>query len=139
MDGIPEDAVDRAQTLMQVYAAKKAGTLALGPVKPFASYDEGAKLLKGGAIDTLVADELLIPRDAEIALRRDQLTVEPYALVMRKGDAAFVDAVDRALMKVLSGPQARQFATDAKLDGRLNILTTEAWRRGSKEPAPQMY
>ena len=34
---------------------------------------------------------------------------------------------------------ARQFATDAKLDGRLNILTTEAWRRGSKEPAPQMY
>ena len=26
-----------AQTLMQVYAAKKASTLALGPVKPFAS------------------------------------------------------------------------------------------------------
>ena len=34
---------------------------------------------------------------------------------------------------------AIRYATDAKLDGRLNVLTTEAWRRGSKEPAPQMY
>ena len=128
-----------AQKLMQTYASKKASTLALGALTPVPSYAEGVRLLKAGQIDTLVADELLIPKDAAIALRPEQLTVEPYALMMRKGDRAFVDAVDRALMKVLSGPQARQFATDAKLDGRLNILTTEAWRRGSKEPAPQMY
>jgi len=126
-----------AQTLMQVYAAKKASTLALGPVKPFASYDEGAKLLKGGAIDTLVADELLIPRDAEIALRRDQLTVEPYALVMRKGDAAFVDAVDRALAKVVSGPQARQLAEAAGL--KVDHMTLDAWRNPNKQPAPPVF
>lgn len=118
-------------------AAKKASTLALGPVKPFASYDEGAKLLKGGAIDTLVADELLIPRDAEIAVRRDQLTVEPYALVMRKGDAAFVDAVDRALAKVVSGPQARQLAEAAGL--KVDHMTLDAWRNPNKQPAPPVF
>ena len=126
-----------AQKLMQTYASKKASTLALGPVKPFASYDEGAKLLKGGAIDTLVADELLIPRDAEIALRRDQLTVEPYALVMRKGDAAFVDAVDRALAKVVSGPQARQLAEAAGL--KVDHMTLDAWRNPNKQPAPPVF
>ena len=126
-----------AQTLMQVYAAKKASTLALGPVKPFASYDEGAKLLKGGALDTLVADELLIPRDAEIAVRRDQLTVEPYALVMRKGDTAFVDAVDRALAKVVSGPQARQLAEAAGL--KVDHMTLDAWRNPNKQPAPPVF
>ena len=93
----------------------------------------------GSDLGPRVVWDALRPLDPAIDRRRSLETVEPYALMMRKGDRAFVDAVDRALMKVLSGPQARQFATDAKLDGRLNVLTTEAWRRGSKEPAPQMY
>ena len=115
------------------------GSASIDTMVPVKSYEEGVAKLKGKEADTLFADSVLIPLDPAIDRRRSLETVEPYALMMRKGDRAFVDAVDRALMKVLSGPQARQFATDAKLDGRLNILTTEAWRRGSKEPAPQMY
>ena len=115
------------------------GSASIDAMVPVKSYEEGVAKLKAKEADTLFADSVLIPLDPAIDRRRSLETVEPYALMMRKGDRAFVDAVDRALMKVLSGPQARQFATDAKLDGRLNILTTEAWHRGSKEPAPQMY
>lgn len=115
------------------------GPASIDTMVPVKSYEEGVAKLKAKEADTLFADSVLIPLDPAIDRRRSLETVEPYALMMRKGDRAFVDAVDRALMKVLSGPQARQFATDAKLDGRLNILTTEAWHRGSKEPAPQMY
>ena len=115
------------------------GSASIDTMVPVKSYEEGVAKRKAKEADTLFADSVLIPLDPAIDRRRSLETVEPYALMMRKGDRAFVDAVDRALMKVLSGPQARQFATDAKLDGRLNILTTEAWRRGSKEPAPQMY
>ena len=115
------------------------GSASIDTMVPVKSYEEGVAKLKAKEADTLFADSVLIPLDPAIDRRRSLETVEPYALMMRKGDRAFVDAVDRALMKMLSGPQARQFATDAKLDGRLNILTTEAWRRGSKEPAPQMY
>ena len=115
------------------------GSALIDTLVPIRSYEEGVAKLKAKEADTLFADSVLIPLDPAIDRRRSLETVEPYALMMRKGDRAFVDAVDRALMKVLSGPQARKFATDAKLDGRLNILTTEAWHRGSKEPAPQMY
>ena len=115
------------------------GSASIDTMVPVKSYEEGVAKLKAKEADTLFADSVLIPLDPAIDRRHSLETVEPYALMMRKGDRAFVDAVDRALMKVLSGPQARQFATDAKLDGRLNVLTTEAWRRGSKEPAPQMY
>ena len=123
-----------AQTLMQVYAAKKASTLALGALTPVPSYAEGVRLLKAGQIDTLVADELLIPKDAAIALRPEQLTVEPYALVMRKGDAAFVDAVDKALHKILGGAQGKQLAQDAGL--KVEHLTRDAWQSPNKQPAP---
>lgn len=98
------------------------GSASIDTMVPVKSYEEGVAKLKAKEADTLFADSVLIPLDPAIDRRRSLETVEPYAL-----------------MKVLSGPQARQFATDAKLDGRLNILTTEAWRRGSKEPAPQMY
>ena len=115
------------------------GSASIDTMVPVKSYEEGVAKLKAKEADTLFADSVLIPLDPAIDRRRSLETVEPYALMMRKGDRAFVDAVDRALMKMLSGPQSRQFATDAKLDGRLNIPTTEAWHRGSKEPAPQMY
>lgn len=123
-----------AQKLMQTYASKKASTLALGALTPVPSYAEGVRLLKAGQIDTLVADELLIPKDAAIALRPEQLTLEPYALVMRKGDAAFVDAVDKALHKILGGARGKQLAQDSGL--KVEHLTRDAWQSPNKQPAP---
>ena len=126
-----------AQQLMQNYAVKKASTVSVQTLVPLASYAEGASLLKSGAIDTLVADELLIPKDPAIARRPAQLTLEPYALVMRQGDGALVDAVDKALAKVLGSPRGKQMANAAGLD--VNALTQEAWRSPNKHPAPPQF
>ncbi|MFD1712500.1 transporter substrate-binding domain-containing protein [Ottowia sp. GY511] len=123
-----------AQGLMKTYAAKKAATLLLGPVREVSSYGEGVQLLKNKTIDTLVADELMIPKDPALALRREQLTVEPYALVMRKGDRALQAAVDRAMQKVLSGTQGKQLAISNSV--QVDHMTTDAWRKPSKQPAP---
>ena len=123
-----------AQGLMQTYATKKAATLLLGPVRPVANYAEGIQLLKSKAIDTLVADELMIPKDAAVATRREQLTVEPYALVMRKGDRALQAAVDRGMHKVLGGALGKQLAADNRV--QVDHMTLDAWRNPSKQPAP---
>ena len=123
-----------AQGLMQTYAAKKASTMNLGPVREVSSYAEGVNLLKSNAIDTLVADELMMPKDAEVTLRREELTVEPYALVMRKGDRALQAAVDRAMNKVLGGTQGKQLAANNGI--KLDHLTLDAWRKPNKQPAP---
>ena len=124
----------QGSTAQKLIASKKASTLALGALTPVPSYAEGVRLLKAGQIDTLVADELLIPKDAAIALRPEQLTLEPCALVMRKGDAAFVDAVDKALHKILGGAQGKQLAQDSGL--KVEHLTRDAWQSPNKQPAP---
>jgi glutamate/aspartate transport system substrate-binding protein len=123
-----------AQQLMRTYATNKVATRSLGPVTAVPSYTDAVRLLKSGAIDTLVADELLIPADAAIATRRKHLTVEPYALVMRKGDKGFVEAVDRALARVLKSPQGRKLAETAGL--KVDHMTQDAWRNPNKQPAP---
>lgn len=119
------------------FAAK--GAASINAVVPVKTYDEGVAMLKKNEVDTLFADSTLIPSDPAIDRRRALETVEPYALMLRKGDKTFRDAVDRNLMKVLSGPAVRTFATAAGLDGKIHILTTEAWRRPSRDPAPQLY
>ena len=53
---------------------------------------------------------------------------------MRKGDAAFVDAVDKALHKILGGAQGKQLAQDAGL--KVDHLTRDAWQSPNKQPAP---
>ena len=76
----------------------------------------------------------MIPKDPAIAMRREQLTVEPYALVMRKGDRALQGAVDRALHKVVNGAQGKQLAADNGV--KVDHMTLDAWRKPSKQPAP---
>lgn len=134
-------AVVTGSTAANIMAKRFAGkgASAIDAVVPVKSYDEGIEKLKKKEADTLFADSVLIPLDPEIDRRRSLETVEPYALMMRKGDRAFGELVDQSLMKVLGSSTVRQFATEAKLDGKLNALTLEAWRRPSREPAPQLY
>lgn len=134
-------AVVAGSTAANIMAKRFAGKGAsvIEAVVPVKSYEEAIDKLKKKEVDTLFADSVLIPLDAEIDRRRSLETVEPYALMMRKGDRAFGQVVDQSLMKVLNSSTVRQFAADAKLDGKLNALTLEAWRRPSRDPAPQLY
>ena len=126
-----------AAATVQRWASTKAKAN-IDAVVPVASYDEGMRKLKAKEVDTFVADGTLVPFDADVLRRPTMETIEPYALLLRKGDHAFAAQVDRALARVLASPAARQMAANAKLDERLNALTMEAWRRPSSDPAPQM-
>lgn len=122
-----------AERAMQVRQPRKS-MYRIEAVTHVANYSDGVRMLKAGEIDTLVADAVLLPDDADIGVRRQFLTVEPYGLMMRKGDTAFVQAVDEALKAVLTSPLAAQLAAKAGL--RVNPLTREAWRKPGKQIAP---
>lgn len=127
-----------AAAIMTKRAAGK-GSSVIDAVVPVSSYEDGIEKLKKKEIDTLFADSVLVPTDPEVARRRVMETIEPYALMMRKGDHAFRQSVDQALAKVLGSPGIRQIASNAQLDGKINLLTSEVWRRPSRDPAPQLY
>ena len=108
----------------------------LKEVVSFPSYAEGINMLKAGKIDTLVADGALLPLDPAVAVRKQQLTVEPYALMMRKNDKAFVQAVDAALAGLMRGG-LDAMAAKAKL--RAGYMTRDVWRQPDKTPAPPQF
>ena len=126
-----------ARIMNKRFATKGASSIDM--VVNVKSYEEGVEKLKKKEVDTFFADSTLIPLDSAIDRRRALETVEPYAFMLRKNDRAFTEAVDRCLVKVLASPATRQFASAAGLDGRINVLTSEAWRRPSKDAAPEMY
>ena len=64
------------------------GSASIDTMVPVKNYEEGVAKLKAKEADTLFADSVLIPLDPAIDRRRSLETVEPYALMMRKGDRA---------------------------------------------------
>ena len=102
------------------------------------SYEEGVAQLKSKAADTFYADAVLLPLDDAIIFRDKPLTVEPYALMMRKGDAASSGAVDKVLTKVLK-TEAENLAEQNGLKGKINSLTREVWKRPSSDTALSRY
>lgn len=127
-----------AEGIMKKRAAR-GGAARVEAVVPVPGYDAGVEMLKKKQIDTLFADSVLVPLDPDIARRGTLETVEPYALMLRKGDRAFGEQVDRALLNLLHSPAMLQMAQAARLGGKINHLTQEIWRRPSRDPAPQMY
>lgn len=104
---------------------------------PFKSYAEGVEMLKAGKVDTLAADGPLLPPDPAISVRQQRITIEPYALMMRKGDTAFVKTVDSALATIMRSPEIAKFAERAKL--RVDYMTREIWRHPDRSPAPPQF
>lgn len=73
----------------------------------FSSHIAGLQALAGGDVDMYVGDQaiLVFQVDAlgladEIVVREDLLSFEPYALVLRRGEAGLRLAVDRALSRI---------------------------------------
>ena len=102
------------------------------------SYEEGIAQLKSKTADTFYADAVLLPLDDAIAFRDKPLTVEPYALMMRKGDLAFSGTIDKILTRVLK-TEAETLAEKTGLKGKINSLTREVWKRPSSDTALSLY
>jgi ABC-type amino acid transport substrate-binding protein len=79
------------------------------------SREAGIAALESGAADGYASDRLLLvgaakQRPAELALLPDELSVEPYAIALPRGDWAFRLAVNRALAQIYgSGAQYELF------------------------------
>jgi ABC-type amino acid transport substrate-binding protein len=72
--------------------------------------DEGIAALEAGKVDALVSDKLLllglggkVKDPAQYTLLEDDLSFEPYAIVLPRGDANFRLAVNRALAEIYRG------------------------------------
>jgi len=92
---------------------RKLDTAVLVPVE---SREDGIAALESGAVDGYASDKLLLvgaekQRPATLVLLPDELSIEPYAIALPRGDWAFRLAVNRALAQVYgSGAQYDIFA-----------------------------
>jgi glutamate/aspartate transport system substrate-binding protein len=101
------------------------------------SREEGIAALETGAADGYASDKLLLvgaekQRPAALALLPDELSFEPYAIALPRGDWAFRLAVNRALAKIYSsGAQYDVFTQWFDQIGlRPSAALTMAWTFG---------
>jgi ABC-type amino acid transport substrate-binding protein len=97
-------------------------------------YDEGLALLDAGKIAGLFGDHVILEAEAakskdpsKLALAENYLTVEPYALALKRGDEAFRLAVDRSLSRIYRSGQimaiyGNTFGTKTKPAGIIQAL-----------------
>jgi glutamate/aspartate transport system substrate-binding protein len=86
-------------------AVKKSGVSAT--VVPVKNRDEGMAALEGGSVDGFASDKLLlvglgmkVKDPSQYSLLADDLSFEPYAIVLPRGDSNFRLAVNRALAEI---------------------------------------
>jgi glutamate/aspartate transport system substrate-binding protein len=71
---------------------------------------EGIAALQGGAVDSFASDKLLLigAQNADGSIYKmlpENLSVEPYALALPRGDWRFRTAVNRSLSQLYASPQ----------------------------------
>jgi len=104
---------------------------------PVGNREEGIAALESEAADGHASDKLLLvgaekQRPATLALLPDELSVEPYAIALPRGDWAYRLAVNRALAQIYSsGAQYEVFARwFDKIGLRPSAALTTAWTLG---------
>jgi glutamate/aspartate transport system substrate-binding protein len=102
------------------------------------SREEGIAALESGAVDGYASDKLLLvgaqkQRPAALALLDDELSVEPYAIALPRGDWAFRLAVNRALAQIYR--RSAQYDVFTRWFNQLGLrpseTTSAAWTLGS--------
>ena len=103
-------------------------------VVPLKNRDEAAAALEAGTIDAFASDKLLLvglaakmKNPAQYALLPDDLSFEPYAIVLPRGDANFRLAVNRALAEIYRSDEIvaifrRTFGADLEPSQMLVIM-----------------
>jgi len=102
--------------------------------------EEGIAALESGAVDAYASDKLLLvgaekQRPATLALLPDEISVEPYAIALPRGDWAFRLAVNRALAQIYR--RGTQYELFVRWFGQIGLRPSEllgaAWTFGSLE------
>jgi glutamate/aspartate transport system substrate-binding protein len=141
-------ALSKGTTSEKLFTQLAAGELS-ATIQTFGSNLEAYAALKEGKVRAFPQDDSLLLGLASndkaldaLSLSNLALSVEPYAVMVRKGDAALLAAVDRSLARLyLSGEinalYAKWFATDA-LTIKMGRLTRDSFMRPNKEPGVAM-
>lgn len=115
----------------------------------FASNGEAYQALKEGKVRAFPQDDSLLVGLASNDNARDRLdlssavlSVEPYAIMMRKGDTALGAVVDRTLSRLYTGGEIdalyrKWFATD-RINIQMSRLTRDSFARPNKESGVAM-
>ena len=100
--------------------------------------EEGIAALESGAVDAYASDKLLLvgaekQRPATLALLPDEMSFEPYAIALPRGDWAFRLAVNRALAQIYR--RGTQYDLFVRWFGQIGLRPSEtlssAWTFGS--------
>lgn len=119
------------------------------PMQTFSSNGDAYKALREGKVKAFPQDDSLLIGMAANDKALDALTVsnlalsvEPYGVMVRKGDTALLAAVDRSLARMFIGGEinalyAKWFTTDA-LTIKMSRLTRDSFTRPNKEAGVAM-
>lgn len=115
----------------------------------FGSNGEAYQALKEGKVRAFPQDDSLLlgmvshdNAQARMDLSTVTLSVEPYAIMMRKGDAALAATVDRTLSRLFADGEIdalyrKWFATE-RINIQMSRLTRDSFARPNKEPGVAM-
>lgn len=115
----------------------------------FASNGEAYQALKEGKVRAFPQDDSLLVGLASSDNARDRLdlssavlSVEPYAIMMRKGDTALGAVVDRTLSRLYTGGEIdalyRKWFTTDRINIQMSRLTRDSFARPNKESGVAM-
>ena len=147
LTGLPI-ALSKGTTSEKLFTQLAAGELQAN-LQTFASNGEAYKALKEGKVRAFPQDDSLLLGMASndkaldaLSLSGLALSVEPYAVMVRKGDTALLAAIDRSLARLYASGEinaiyAKWFATDT-LTIKMGRLTRDSFTRPNREPGVAM-
>lgn len=141
-------ALSKGTTSEKLFRQLEGGELQ-AKLETYANNNDAYKALKEGKVRAFPQDDSLLLGLASndkaldaLGVSALALSVEPYAVMMRKGDAPLQAAVDRSLARLYSSGEidaiyAKWFATD-KLTIRMGRLTRDSFTRPNREAGVAM-
>ena len=147
LSGLPI-ALSKGTTSEKLFTQLATGELT-AKLQSFGSNVEAYEALKEGKVRAFPQDDSLLIGLASndkaldtLGLSNLALSVEPYAVMVRKGDTALLAAVDRSLARSYASGEinalyAKWFATDA-LTIKMGRLTRDSFTRPNKEAGVAM-
>lgn len=147
LEGLPV-ALSKGTTSEKLFTQLSANEVKM-QLTTFGSNVEAYKALKEGRVRAFPQDDSLLLGLAahdnalgQLGLSSVSLSVEPYAIMMRKGDAALAAAVDRALSRLYTGgeiePLYRKWFATERLNIQMSRLTRDSFARPNKEAGVAM-
>ena len=147
LDGLPI-ALSKGTTSEKLFNQLAAGELR-ATLQTYDNNNEAYKALKDGKVKAFPQDDSLLLGLAsadkalgQLAVSDLALSVEPYAVMVRKDDSGLLTLVDRSLARLYASGEinavyAKWFATDS-LTIKMGRLTRDSFTRPNKEPGVAM-